>query len=144
VTVRLTRLNPEYWRQIVAVSPLNLCEDTRAVVAVDGDEVVGAVVCDSWTTTACQAHIVIMKKSALKAGLINEVADYVFNQCGRIKIYGTVPADNEAALKLDKHIGFKEVARLEDAYDWDIDYVLMELKKEDCPYWTPRSMVEAA
>ena len=144
MNVRFSSLKPEYWKQIVAEAPLNMCEDTRAVVALNGEEVVGAVVCDTWTTTACQAHIVVMHRAALRAGLINEVADYVFNQCGRIKIYGTVPADNDKALKLDKHIGFKELMRLEEAYDWGIDYVLMELKREDCPYWTPRSMVEAA
>ncbi len=144
MNVRFSALKPEYWTQIVAEMPLTLHEDTRAVVALNGEEVIGAVVCDSWTVTSCQCHIIIKHRAALRAGIVQEVADYVFNVAGKIKIYGTVPADNEAALKLDKHIGFKEICRLEEAYDWGIDYVLMELKREDCPYWTPRSIVEAA
>ncbi len=123
------------------VMPLILKEDIKGVASVDPDtgEFWGAVVCEDWTVTSVCCHIVLEHPfRALRDGIINEVAEYVFNQDGRIKIIGTVPGDNDAAVKLNKKIGFKEIFRIEEGYDWGIDYIIMELKREDCPYWTPR------
>ena len=52
-----------------------------------------------------------------------------------------VPGDNEKALKFNEHLGFTIKMRLEDAWDDGVDYVVMELKKENCPYL---SKIEAA
>ena len=49
-------------------------------------------------------------------------------------IYGMVPGDNAKAIKINEHIGFTVKMRLEDAWADGIDYVVMELKKENCRY----------
>ena len=138
----ITALGPKQWDELVRTLPLVRQEDTRGVASIDPDtgELWGAVVCEDWTVTAVSCHIVILKPRAFRDGLHRELTEYVFNQAGRIKIMGLVPADNEAALKLNKHLGFKELFRIEEGYDWGIDYVVMELKKEDCPYWTPKEI----
>jgi RimJ/RimL family protein N-acetyltransferase len=49
-------------------------------------------------------------------------------------MYGLVPANNEKALRLNKKMGFTEAIRLKEAYTAGVDYVLMELRKENCKY----------
>lgn len=136
----IVALNPNHWDELTRTLPLVRQEDTRGIASVDPDtgELWGAVVCEDWTVTAVSCHIVILKSRAFRDGLHRELPEYVFNQAGRIKIMGLVPADNDKALKLNKHFGFKELFRIEEGYDWGIDYVVMELRREDCPYWTPR------
>ena len=133
-------MQEEDWKAACRAMPMTLKEDTRGVASVDPEtgDFWGAVVCEDWTVTSVCCHIVVENRRAFRDGLHRELADYVFNQAGRIKIIGTVPADNDAALKLNRHLGFREICRIEEGYDWGIDYVLMELKKEDCPYWAPR------
>jgi ribosomal protein S18 acetylase RimI-like enzyme len=138
----IVALNPNHWDEICQIMPLVRQEDTRGIASIDPEsgELWGAVVCEDWTVTTVSCHIVINKPRAFRDGLHTELTDYVFNQAGRIKIMGLVPADNDRALKLNRHLGFSELFRIEDGYDWGIDYVVMELKKEDCPYWTPREI----
>lgn len=133
-------LGKREWEQLICTLPLTLTDDTRGVASIDPEtgDLWGAVVCENWTVTSVACHIAVTNRHAFRDGLHKELANYVFNQAGRIKIIGTVPADNDAALKLNRHLGFKELFRIEEGYDWGIDYVIMELKKEDCPYWTPQ------
>ncbi len=130
-----------HWDVLTEVLPLNLGEDTRGIVAVDDvtGEVYGGVVFQDWTVTVVCAHIVIMSPRAFRMNIIPAAADYVFNQAGRLKMIGMVPAKNEKALKLNKHIGFTEIYRIEEGYDHGEDYVVMELIKENCPYWEKES-----
>jgi hypothetical protein len=43
-----------------------------------------------------------------------------------------VPANNEKAVKFNKHIGFTIKTVMEEAFEDNVDYLLMELKREDC------------
>jgi hypothetical protein len=146
VNTHFCALDKTWWPAIVKALPLTLKEDIRGVCCInsDTDELIGAVVCEDWTASAVSCHIMVLHPAALRAGLIQEVANYVFTVCDRIKMYGSVPAHLEKAVKLNKHIGFTEIARLEDAYDVGTDYVLMELKRENCPYWEVPASAEAA
>ncbi len=142
----IVALGKNEWDQLQLTLPMTLTDDTKGVASVDPKtgELWGAVVCENWTVTSVNCHIAINNRRAFRDGLHKELADYVFNQAGRIKIIGTVSADNDASLKLCRHFGFKELFRIEEGYDWGIDYVIMELKKEDCPYWTPREELPVA
>jgi hypothetical protein len=51
-------------------------------------------------------------------------------------MFGLVPDNNEKALKLDKHIGFHEVARVPDAICDGVGYIVMRLDKENCRWRT--------
>ena len=130
-----------HWDVLTEVLPLNLGEDTRGIVAIDEEtgETYGGVVFQDWTRTVVCAHIVVLSPRAFRVGIHKAAADYVFNQAGRQKMIGMVPADNPKALKLNKHLGFEEIYRIEEGYDHGVDYVVMELRKENCPYWEKES-----
>ena len=50
-------------------------------------------------------------------------------------MFAVVPDVHTKAISLNEKIGFRQVARLEDAVAEGIDYLVMELKREDYPYW---------
>jgi len=61
------------------------------------------------------------------------VADFIFNQAGCKRFSAMVEANNEKAIRLNKHIGFVVEATLEDAGD-NGDVLIMTLWKEDCKF----------
>jgi RimJ/RimL family protein N-acetyltransferase len=135
----IVALKKEHWPEIEEIMPMVYQDDTTGVVALDDDtgEFLGAVVCEDWTESMCSCHILLKNAfKALRAGIHNALADYVFVQAGRIKVMGLVPANNLRAQRLNRHFGFTELFRIEDGYRVGEDYIVMEMKKENCPYWT--------
>ena len=133
----IVALNKEHWPDIEAIMPMVYQDDTTGVVALDARASFhGAVVCEDWTETMCSCHILLAHPfKALREGIHNALADYVFVQAGRIKVMGLVPAKNLKAQRLNRHFGFTELFRIEDGYRVGEDYIVMEMKKENCPYW---------
>jgi hypothetical protein len=112
-----------------------LCEDTRGVVAERDGKLAGAFIFDSWTPNSVQSHQLLLDPMALKAGLHREAANYVYGVAGRKLIIGLTPSDNAKALKLNKHYGFTEAYRLQDGVRDGVDYVVMVMHRDDCPYY---------
>lgn len=112
------------------------CEDTGGIMAVD--EITGktlaAVVFDNKTQNSIQVHMVIDKPMVFRHGFMNCVCDVLFNVLGVTRLYGLVPANNEKAVKLNKHLGFTVKATLEEAYEIGVDYLIMEWKRENCKF----------
>ena len=115
------------------LSPI-YCEDTKGIVAEKDGEPVGVMLCDMWTHNSVQVHIGITDKMCLKHKMHYEFCDWVFNVCDRQMMLGLVPSNNLQALKLDKHFGFKEVGRIPNAIKDGVDYVIMQLTKDECKY----------
>jgi RimJ/RimL family protein N-acetyltransferase len=67
-------------------------------------------------------------KSFLKA-----VFHYPFNILKLKVIIGTVAGNNEKALRLDRHLGFRDVAIIPDAHD-EGDLVILEMRPEYCKW----------
>jgi RimJ/RimL family protein N-acetyltransferase len=61
------------------------------------------------------------------------VADFIYNQSGCVRFSAFVDANNEKAIKLNKHIGFVVEATLHDAGD-NGDVLIMTLFKENCRF----------
>jgi hypothetical protein len=61
------------------------------------------------------------------------VADFIFNQAGCKRFSAMVDANNEKAIRLNKHIGFVIEATLKDAGN-NGDVLIMTLWKEDCKF----------
>jgi RimJ/RimL family protein N-acetyltransferase len=131
------------WGWVCEQVPILRVEDTGGLVAFNEDtsELLGACIWDNWTKNSVQCHFILTNPIVVKHGFIGEITDYIFNHQGKRFIYGLVPADNEKALKINKKFGFTEKTRLTDAWADGVDYVLMELKRENCPYFTK---IEAA
>ena len=66
--------------------------------------------------------------------MLHEMADWLFIKADKQKVIGLVPADNLKAIKLNRHIGFKEVYRISEGFAEGVDYILMQLNREDCKY----------
>jgi hypothetical protein len=90
-----------------------------------------AVVYDGWTKNACEAHVCIDSPVAGRA-LLPHALVYPFQHVG--VLLGSVPASNQRALRLDKHLGFREVGRVKDGWDSGVDLVRLELRREDCRF----------
>ena len=72
----------------------------------------------------------------LKHGFLEECFGFIFKNQNVNFVYGLVPANNDKAVKFNTHMGFTVKTRLEEAYDVDVDYLLMQLKRKDCKYIT--------
>lgn len=133
------------WPYVVENIDLAWAENTSGVVAFNAEDgtVCAAMVCQSWTENSVQCHFMVTHKAALRHKFHNECARYVFSIGGREKMIGIIPSDNEKALKLDKRFGFTDVGVIKDAYSRGVDAVIMELHRDNCPYWDDRQM-EAA
>lgn len=64
---------------------------------------------------------------------LKEVFNYPFNILKLKVIIGTVAGNNEKALKLDRHLGFRDVATISDAHD-EGDLVILEMRPEYCKW----------
>jgi hypothetical protein len=113
-----------------------ICDDTKGIVAERDGRRVGAVLFDSWTLNSVQVHIGIEDPLVFKHGLHREVCVYAFLTCGTKMMLGLVPSNNAKAIKLNTHFGFEEVARIKDALEDGVDYIIMQLNKSECKYLT--------
>ena len=132
---------PDDWRKIQEVLPALWVEDTAGIVAIDENGIlVGASLMDNWTNNSVQMHFMITSPLVLKHGFIEASFDIVFNEMNLNYVYGMVPGDNEKAIRLNKHMGFTEKMRLEEGWAVGVDYVCMELKRENCRYLPVRKV----
>ena len=115
------------------------CADTCGVTACDESDgrLYGMVVFDQMTANSAQCHIAITHPIRAKR-LIKSASTYIFDVLGKEIIYGLVPSDNEKAIHFDKHIGFKEIMRLNDLYAKGVDYVLLKMCRADCRWLEQR------
>jgi len=129
------------WDIIRSELGCKLTEDTKGIVVAKDDEMVGAVIFQMWSFTAVQCHWWLNDPMILRHGFLEEVYRYIFIECGLDMLIGLVAADNKAALKLDKHIGFKEVFRVPNGWKKDIDQVVLIGTREDFARWAPEAGV---
>lgn len=117
--------------------PYSLNESTRGIVAYDPDttETLAIFLAEDWTQTSVSVHQVILKTMVIRHGWFEAIADYVYTQAGRKKMFAVVPDNNPRAISLNEKIGFEQVARLTDAYAEGVDYVVMEMPREKCNFW---------
>ena len=110
------------------------CEDTNGIMAVDVDTntMVGGFMMDNWTGNSVQCHFMLTSPLVLKHGFLECCTNFVYNVCDVARVYALVPANNAKAIKLNLHMGFTEKARMEEAFEKGVDYLLMEMKRENC------------
>ena len=126
----------EEWAWFKERNPLSTVSDMTSILAynVDTGERLACCVMDTWTETSCQVHFAIDNPFVIRHGFFQEISKFVYDTAGRLIMYGLVPSDNTKALTLDKKIGFREITILKDAFKRGVDYVLLEMRKEDCKF----------
>lgn len=126
-------LQEHHWPRIPVEARPQLTAQTKGIVALNEQgDLEGACCFDTWTFNSCQLHIYIKNPFVLKHGVAYEVFNYAFNTCGKSMVIGMTPADNEKALKFIKNIGLNEIFRIPEGYAVGVDYVVTQLKREDC------------
>ena len=146
VNVIFSPLTPEYVGWVKENLDPIFCDDTRGILALDEDtgKVLAVCVMDQWTVNSCQTHIAIKNPWVIRHGFMHEVASYIFEVSKRKKIFGLTPSNNKKAIKFNKHIGFREIGRLPEAYDDGVDYIVYQMDKEDCKFLPQTLEQEAA
>jgi RimJ/RimL family protein N-acetyltransferase len=103
------------------------------VRARDGEVLAGAIY-TQFTGPSVIMHQVVFVEHGLNRDLLFVAFDYPFNQLGVKRIFGFVKETAEIVLAFNRHLGFKEVARIDGMYEHDINCIVMRLDREDCRF----------
>ena len=121
------------WEWVSREIRCHLVEDTGGLVAFDDKgDYAGAIVFDSFTPTACYAHIVIKKRLLLKHRFLHLGFEAVFSGLKRKVILLVIASSNTKALAFATHLGFFELVRVRDVFGDGVDSVVFEMRHEDC------------
>lgn len=97
---------------------------------IDG-EIKAVVAYDNIMDKSCLMHTAAIVPNWISKDLLWACFDYPFNKLGLRVILASVASTNEEALKLDRHLGFKDKAYIQDAHA-DGDLVILAMRREDC------------
>lgn len=103
----------------------------RAIEAVDGDQTVGMVGYDGWTQNSVQIHIAL-ERPHVWFKLARHAFAYPFSERKLGLLIAMVSASNTRSLRLTKGVGFKETYRIRDGIARGVDFVIHEMRPEDC------------
>lgn len=135
MSLRVQAMPREHLPWLTERSGCALTEALRGLEAVDSTgKIHGAVGFDGWLGNAVQMHVALDSPLSLRA-LVGPAFRYVFETCGKDMALGLVPAHNEKAIRLDTHLGFREVYRLKDGYAPGDDMLLMVMRKIECKWF---------
>lgn len=141
--VTIGPLHPDAWEWIKLRANPVLCEDTDGVLAYRKGELVAAAVFDTFSENSCQGHVVIEDPFVIRHDFLHWAFRFAFVHKQKDLIVGLTPADNAAALRLNQHLGFRQVYRVPEGYRKGIDYVLQEMRRDECR-WLETKMRRAA
>jgi len=126
----------KHWNWFKDRAPTVLTEDLGGFIVIDDDTGTpqAAYVLSDWTATSCVLSVVVNNPLALRHGIMEVAADFVFNVSDRLKIIARVSSGNKKSLKFTRSAGFVELFRIKDGFDIGEDIILFELTKENCRF----------
>jgi L-amino acid N-acyltransferase YncA len=107
--------------------------DAHYLGQVINNEIRAVVVYCGFFGKSCMIHVGSKGDHWATKSFLRAVFNYPFNKLKLKVIIGTVAGNNEKALKLDRHLGFKDVAFIPDAHD-DGDLVILEMRPHFCKW----------
>ena len=108
-------------------------QDAKYLGQVLNGEIRAVVVYCGFYGKSCMIHVGSEGKHWATKEFLKEVFNYPFNTLKLKVIIGTVAGSNQKALRLDRHLGFKDVATIPDAHE-DGDLVILEMRPEYCKW----------
>jgi hypothetical protein len=111
-----------------------LTDMARGIAAVRDDGAIRAMcVFDMWTRNAAYGHLAVIEPIAVRQ-LMRWAFRWFFLETGKGVLLGSVRASNAKALRLNKHLGFREAHRVKDGTKEGEDMILMEMRREECKW----------
>ena len=106
-------------------------ENSSTIGWIENGQIVAGVWYEDFNGKSVTCHIVL--KKPMNRQFLAIIFDYPFIQLGVSKIIGPVKSNNQKAIELDQKFGFKEEARLLDAFP-DADLIFFVMNKEECRF----------
>jgi hypothetical protein len=122
----------EEWQWAHGIIKMIVDQSSQGIMAYENGNRVAACVADEFGIHSCCVHLAITKPVVLKHGFLQEIARHLFITCNLKRLFGKVPSDNTRALKLNKHLGWREVARVPDGVSDGVDMVVMRMDRDTC------------
>lgn len=126
---------PEHYDWLARKANLVIGPSFGALEAVDGDRILAMVGYDGWTENSCAMHMALDEPIAIRR-LLKPAFGLVFDRppkgLGKGVVFGSVLSTNEKAMRMDLRLGFRQIARLRDAWAKGVDVILLEMRREDC------------
>lgn len=112
----------------------------QSIVCVEDGEPIAGVIYDTYNTVSISAHIWVAPGKKPSREWFVAIFDYPFNRLKVSKIVGQIGQTNANALRLDKHLGFVEEARVRD-FSPEGDLLIYTMTKDQCkilnsPKWS--------
>ena len=109
---------------------------------IDG-EVKAVVAFDNILDKSCMMHTAAIVPNWISKDLLWACFDYPFNILKVKVILASVASTNTEALKLDRHLGFKDKAYIEDAHE-NGDLVILAMRRENCRWLDINAPIKGA
>lgn len=106
-------------------------ENSSTIGWIENGEIVNGVWYEDFNGKSVTCHIVL--KKPLNRTFLAIIFDYPFIQLGVSKIIGPVKSNNQKSINLVTKFGFKEEARLLEAFP-DADLIFFVINREDCRF----------
>lgn len=100
------------------------------------DHVAIAVGYNCFIGKTCCMHTVIHRPEKMTRAIVREAFEFPFQVAGCVAVLALVDSTNEAALKFDTHLGFREVHRIEGG-GLDGDLVVLQMLRSECRWLRP-------
>lgn len=111
--------------------PYNPATDIVISKVTPEGNVLGGVIYDGFTGGCIFMHQAGFSRTWLVGNMLWLVFDYPFNQLHVHKVAGTINSNNKELLDFNLRLGFKEEARIKDAYP-DGDMLVLTMERAAC------------
>lgn len=137
MTAIIREFTSDDWPYIERFTKAIPCYDTCGVVAVEHDNsrLYGAFIFDHLYETSARVHVVMSSPvKAIRAGLLEAAADYIFTHHGKTVVIGITPALNRRSNRIAQHAGWRKVAAIPDAYGHGNAANIYEYRADECAW----------
>ena len=117
---------PVIWEWMNRRTRLPWSSDLRCIAAMREDGTIAcAVGYNAWTPSTCWMHVAFDHEHSVTRNLWRDAFTYPFVQCGMEAVYGLTPKHLDEALKMNRKLGFREIAQT-------VDCVMFEMRHDEC------------
>lgn len=117
---------PVIWEWMNRRTRLPWSSDLRCIASMrDDGTIASAVAYNGWGEKSCWMHVAFDNEHGLTRQLWMAAFEYPFVQCGKEAIYGLTPKHLDEALRMNRKLGFRQVAET-------VDAVMFEMKADEC------------